>query len=607
MTARLPGVLVAMITIVALAPAVLQGAPGPGRIVAALPTVADVPGAGLNARTAQVLGLDGARAPYPCTDARARGMRATVRWGEWNARGRGRSVRVITFRYPESVTAVTWRRLRSIIAACPRASALRDDDGSRGTAALVVRPTSRTMIRMDVVTRSASGSAAWGRDRVIIYQRVGDAIQKVQVSARVASARDRALAERVARVSRTKYLRAADQPGGVRDVDVAADVDALLARTVPALPAGAKLNVALGDSMASGEAGRWRGNVYWQANWAQSDAYGEQAYWDTPTGESVEGCHRARGAGISVPGTYAINLACSGALTTSMWSTRLLDYGQYKPGVDDSAVNPSTSRRAPGQLTMLARVARQAPIGTIVMSIGGNDLGFGEVMMACIGAFMRPWPFEARCKDDPDVRRRLSDESLAAVARKVEAAIVRVHATMTSAGYANGSWSLIIQGFPRLIAEDSRYPDTYAGRLYAGGCPVHSVDVAWLNEHLPMTATMRAAARRASAATGQPVQVMDLSGVFAGRELCARGAAHVDQIDPEAVTARAERVQMARALPPFGRTEGFHPNQIGQQALQACIRAATAGGTARSGRCEAPRDWAQVDPTGLPLVRFTPE
>jgi hypothetical protein len=220
---------------------------------------------------------------------------------------------------------------------------------------------------------------------------------------------------------------------------------------------------------------------------------------------------------------------------------------------------------------------------------------------------MRPWPFEARCKDDPDVRRRLSDEALAGVERKVEAAIVRVHATMTSAGYANGSWSMIVQGFPRLIAEDSRYPDTYAGRLYAGGCPVHSVDVAWLNERLPMTATMRRAARRASASTGQPVHVMDLSGVFAGRELCARGAAHVDQIAPEDVTARAERVQMARALPPFGRTEGFHPNQIGQQALQACIRAATAGGTARSGRCEAPLDWAQVDPSGMPLVRFTAE
>jgi len=175
----------------------------------------------------------------------------------------------------------------------------------------------------------------------------------------------------------------------------------------------------------------------------------------------VPGCHRARG-GINVPGTYAINLACSGALTTSMWSTRLLDYGQYKPGVDDGAVDPSAGRRAPGQLTLLARVARQALVGTIVMSIGGNDMGFGEVMVACISAFMWPWPFDARCEDDPEVRRRLSDESLAQVEGKVEVAIVR--AVMSAAGHANGSWQMIVQGLPRLIAEDSRFAESAAGR-----------------------------------------------------------------------------------------------------------------------------------------------
>lgn len=586
----------------------VAGTPGAQQVQESLPTAADLPGAALATRTQQAIGMGARRAPYPCSDYRSRGMRATARWGEWSASGRGRSVRVITFAYPGTQAGAAWRALRTAIQACPGTSAARGEDGSPGTARLVIRAAKGTAVWMDVRTRPAAGSRMRPRDRIITYQRVGDAIQKVQVSRRMATRGDRALAQRVARVSRAKYLAARDRPGPARDADAAlADADALVARALPPLPPGARLNVALGDSMASGEAGRWRGNVSWHANWARSDALGEQAYWDTPTGESVPGCHRAMGAGIRIPGTHSINLACSGALTTSRWSTRLLDFGQYKPGVDDGAVDPSTGRRAPGQLTLLARVARRAPIGTIVLSIGGNDMGFGEVMLACMGAFMRPWPFEARCKDDPEVRRRLSDESLAVVERKVAAAIVRVHATMAQAGYANGSWQMIVQGFPRLIAEDARYPDTYAGRLYGGGCPVHSADVAWLNERLPMTSTMRAAARRASEATGHPVQVMDVSGLFAGRELCARGAEHVDQIAPDQVTVRAERVQMVRALPPFGPTEGLHPNQIGQQALQACIRAAIAGGTARSGRCEAPLDWARVDATGLPLVRFTPE
>ena len=596
--------LVVLGTAFAFSPALLA-APGASEIVDALPAVTAFPRAGLDEHTAHVLADQSGRAPATCS--RAEQVRATARWAEWGASGRGRTVRVITFAYPVVSAGRVWRALRDSITACPRTSTAREDDGSLGTATWAVRTTNVGVISVDVVTTSASGASAWSRDRAIIYQRVGDAIQKVEVSRRIVTARDRAFARRVALVSRARYMAIKEGPGGGGGADAAlADADGLVSRTIPVVPPGATLNVALGDSMASGEAGRWRGNVSWYGNWPLSDAYGAQAYWDTATGESVTGCHRAKGAGINVPGTYAINLACSGALTTSMVSKRLLDYGQYKPGVDDGLTDPSTGAHLPGQLTLLARVARQARVGTIVMSIGGNDMGFGEVMLACIGAFIRPWPFDSPCKDDPDVRRRLSDASLATVEDKVAAAIIRVQAVMKGAGYENGSWQMIVQGFPRLIAENSRYADTLGGRLYAGGCPVHSADVAWLNDRLPMTATMQAAARRASAATGQPVQVMDLSGVFAGRELCARGAAHVDDIPSDAVTARAERVQMAGVLPPFGRTEGFHPNQIGQQALQACIRAATETGVARSGRCEAPLDWARVDSTGLPLVRFFP-
>ena len=61
---------------------------------------------------------------------------------------------------------------------------------------------------------------------------------------------------------------------------------------------------------------------------------------------------------------------------------------------------------------------------------------------------------------------------------------------------------------------------------------------------------------------------------------------------------------MVRVFPPFQPMEGLHPNQLGQQAVQACLRLAINDGRARSGRCEAPLDWGQVDATGLPLVRF---
>jgi hypothetical protein len=50
--------------------------------------------------------------------------------------------------------------------------------------------------------------------------------------------------------------------------------------------------VSVGDSAISGEAGRWAGNTNNSSN--NVDALGSTAYWDTPTGEAIPGCHRSK-------------------------------------------------------------------------------------------------------------------------------------------------------------------------------------------------------------------------------------------------------------------------------------------------------------------------
>ena len=52
--------------------------------------------------------------------------------------------------------------------------------------------------------------------------------------------------------------------------------------------------VTLGDSAISGEAGRWAGNT--NNSSTNVDALGSTAYWDTPTGEAIRGCHRSKAA-----------------------------------------------------------------------------------------------------------------------------------------------------------------------------------------------------------------------------------------------------------------------------------------------------------------------
>ena len=610
---RTPLLRIAALAIGAMAaPAAALAAPPMAldRLGASLPGVEQFPAARLVAGDDADTGLGVARAPYPCADPTARGVTATRNWAEWSARAGATTVRLITFSYGDGGVARAWTRLRRGIAACPAVAPIRDEQGRSVTATLTVRTRTDRAIRMDVAARALDGSTSGAMDRAIIYQRVGDAIQKVQVSRVTLVAADRRLLRQVADVSRARYTAArADAakgaPGPLPTAALAVgDTDAPIRQAIAALAPAQKLNVSIGDSFISGEAGRWRGNVYAGSNFAAADAYGPSAYWDTPDGESIAMCHRAKGAEINVPGTAGLNLACSGAITTTKWIGK-----EYKPGIDNGGgTDPVTGAVLPGQLSLLGGVARQAPIGTVVLSIGGNDMGFSSVMKACMKAYLTPWPFNYHCKDDGAVRHALSDSSLITVGAKVQAAIERTHATMAAAGYADGSWNMIVQNYPVPLATDNRYPETYIGRVYNGACPFYDDDVRWIaTNRLPFLSRQIAAAARAAAArTGQPTRFLDLTSAFAGRELCANGTGYVDRLPADQVVGKAERVQMVRVFAPFFPEEAVHPNQLGQQALQACLRLALNGGDARSGRCEAPDDWGVTDGDGLPLMQFTP-
>jgi phosphatidylserine/phosphatidylglycerophosphate/cardiolipin synthase-like enzyme len=361
---------------------------------------------------------------------------------------------------------------------------------------------------------------------------------------------------------------------------------------------GSDVAVSLGDSFISGEAGRWNGNVGKKGNFGLIDA-GADAYWDTATGESEAKCHRSKSAEIHINGITGVNIACSGAITTSKKSLT----GAWKPGID-RGVNGTDKY---GQLTLLDAVAKHAKVKLVVLSIGGNDMGFSGIILSCVAAFSRPAPITKTCQQDAGVQKKLSDSALAAVGAKVEGAINRIDTTMRNAGYVAGDWKLIVQGYPMPIAADMRYPETYKGRFGTGGCPFYNSDVAWIGTRIPvLNEALRTATRRAAASTGHSVSFMDVEHAFAGRELCSKQAGFVDELPAgPARTASAERVSMMRLGKPFEPAEAIHPNALGQIALQACLQQAWNGGTTRSGNCKAPLDWAQTDADGRPLMRFT--
>src|SRR4051794_41817959 len=87
--------------------------------------------------------------------------------------------------------------------------------------------------------------------------------------------------------------------------------------------------VALGDSAISGEAGRWAGNT--NGSPSRVDALGPNAYGDgaSETAEAIPGCHRSGAAEVHIGVAHGINLACSGAQTTTHF-----DGSTFKPGID---------------------------------------------------------------------------------------------------------------------------------------------------------------------------------------------------------------------------------------------------------------------------------
>ncbi len=364
--------------------------------------------------------------------------------------------------------------------------------------------------------------------------------------------------------------------------------------------------VMMGDSYASGEAGRWKGNTngadIGQENpeaVARADA-GERSYWDTPTGEKDEGCHRSKVAQIHFSARVrSINLACSGARATT-YHEDLLD--RDIPGIDMQ-----------GQFGALVDVLAKRRVSLIVLSVGGNNFGFSKLLTQCVSDFLLSNRFlRDYCFDDAT-----SEEVLATapeVRVKVRDAMVRIISTMRAAGYADNSWSLLVQGYPSAVAPGNRMRWSIGDRHLHGGCPFWSGDLDWVNNTVVPTLNelVFGAAGDASTQTGKVVNTLDITSAFEGRRLCETGTTLVEETTTEREQVdTSERISQLRlsctiSCGPFTLTESLHPNYYGQKAIANCIRKAWNGGRVRSGACSAPTSWTDLNAKGQPNMAFAP-
>ena len=168
----------------------------------------------------------------------------------------------------------------------------------------------------------------------------------------------------------------------------------------PPRSGGAEWIVAMGDSYISGEGARWAANTNGKPR--QVDALGPRAYAAKGRREADPGCHRARFSEVQIgDGLKSKTLACSGAMTASTSGD-----GVFKPGLD--FVDDGSGHV--GQAAALENFASAHQVSDVVVSIGGNDFGFGPVIAQCAGAFFSTVgrPQQRPCRTDrgsaPDSR-----------------------------------------------------------------------------------------------------------------------------------------------------------------------------------------------------------
>ncbi len=285
-----------------------------------------------------------------------------------------------------------------------------------------------------------------------------------------------------------------------------------------------------------------------------------------------------------------MNLSCSGAKTATSWNSA----GNFKPGLDffsDGAGNI-------GQAVALQDFASANRVRMVVVSIGGNDLGFAGIIATCVSKFMTsPWWSPSYCKDSTTVATNFSAANRAAVASRIGASLANVARAMAGAGYGRGDYSLVVQNYVSPLPRSTgiSYSETGFSRQSTYGCGFWNADLDWAaGTAVPAINATIASGIAASGVSG--VQTVDVSSLFTGHELCASTTKKLDDTpmadwrSPGAsdVSEWINEVRTAStAFSDYYIQESLHPNYWGQLALRNCLRQIYNDGAVRSGSCSA--------------------
>ncbi|MCX5150400.1 GDSL-type esterase/lipase family protein [Streptomyces sp. NPDC048550] len=341
--------------------------------------------------------------------------------------------------------------------------------------------------------------------------------------------------------------------------------------------------VSMGDSYISGEAGRWKGNSLTNSGnrtgtdraWVSGSTYDPAKVY----GATAGGCDRSDTAEVKSAGAIAdvaVNLACSGAISENVFRAS-------NGGVPFKGEAP--------QADQLAAVAAANNVKVIALSIGGNDLGFADIIKDCALDFVL---WNSYCYDD---QQSGVDEKIDGAMANVGKSVDEIRAVMRAAGYGDSSYRIVLQSYPSPIPRgaENRYTQSDWSRLNTGGCPFWNRDSDWARDSL----VPQIAGRLKGVAAAKGVQFLDLRDMLQGREVCAKASKQVSTSAP----ASAKTSEWARWID-SSETQGpvqesMHPNYFGQLAVGRCLALAVAQPANSASSC---KNTAGADQTGMFLT-----
>ncbi len=310
--------------------------------------------------------------------------------------------------------------------------------------------------------------------------------------------------------------------------------------------------ISVGDSFISGDGGRWIGN---------KDAFLRPNAYEPDTWTNK--CRRSDVAPIrsaAIPGVKTFNIACSGAVAEAIYDVELNDEGEL----------PDFKGEGP-QILQLREHGETHHLDMVVVSIGGNDMGFNRLVEKCIKDYENPFRDECKEHRQAEFEGNLDSKMIPEARKAIKSVKAELHRLRQLEA------RVVLVSYPSSVPYETRWSDPFTKNSH--GCPFHSKDLRWVNGDL----VPRIDSEYEQLAKELDIEFVSMDSAFHGKEVCGKQVtANQNTSDP----ARYEWVVNVEVFDgEVRKLESIHPNAFGQQALGRCLNLAWQSPSAQYHKC----------------------